>query len=164
MQVGHGLSQNGELLIYNMFGGLHDLTQAGFVQCRRMQTTKHKLVLFQCLVRAVVRHFAHEHDQRLFKAPPTVQKRLLPLGFKTQAAKLAFWPALTPPQQVQVTKALLALQGRFTIAMASSLDEGTLQLPRVPLTLRRQPVWRKQLHVEDTITARLPPPPLSGPG
>ncbi len=83
------------LIIFNLFGGPLDLSQRGLIQCRRPQTAKQELVFFQSVVRAVVKHFVREEDQRLFKAPPTVQKRLLPLGFSTHAAKLAFLPQLT---------------------------------------------------------------------
>ncbi len=115
-------------------------------------------MFFQSAVRAVVKHFVREDDQTLFKAPPTVQKRLLPLGFSTHAAKLAFVPQLSADQQSQVAKALLALRGRFTLANAAALDEGTLRLARVPLTLRKQPMWRRQLRIVDQLTVALPPP------
>ena len=124
-----------------------------------MQTTKQELVQFQRLTRAVVKHFAYDHDQKLFKAPPTIGKRLLPLGFKNHAAKLAFLPLLDDLQSRQVTKALLTMRGKFTRVHAANLAAGSLRLPRVLLTLRRQPRWRTQLNVIDTISDRLPPPP-----
>ncbi len=56
------------LIIYNLLGGLHDLSQDGWldVPCRRMQTTKQEIVQFHRLVRAIIKHFAHEHEQQLF--------------------------------------------------------------------------------------------------
>ena len=149
------------LVIYNLFGGLHDLSPDGHasVPCKRMQTTKQELMQFQRLTRAVVKHFAFNHDQKLFKAPPTTGKRLLPLGFSNHAAKLAFLPLLDDLQSRQVTKALLTMRGKFTRGHAANLAAGSLCLPRVLLTLRRQPRWRTQLNVVDTISDRLPPPP-----
>ena len=149
------------LIIFNLFGGPLDLSQRGLIQCRKPQTAKQELVFFQSVVRAVVKHYVREEDQRLFKAPSAVQKRLLPLGFSTHAAKLAFLPQLTALQQSQVSKALLTLRGRFTLANAAALVEGTLRLDRVSLALRRQPMWMRQLHIDDQISVAFPPFPPS---
>ncbi len=146
------------LIIFNMLGGPQDLSRRELTQCLRPHTTKQELVFFQSAVRAVVKHFVREDDQSLFKAPPTVQKRLLAVGFFTHAAKLAFLPLLSPAQQSQVTKALLALRGRFTNADAAAYSNGTLKLARIPLTLRRQPMWRKHLHISNQLAVGLPPP------
>ncbi len=52
------------------------------------------------------------------------------------------------------------MRGKFTKSNAADLDAGSLRLPRVSLTLRRHPLWRAQLHITDTISNCLPPPPL----
>ncbi len=89
------------LIIYNLFGGLHDLSSDGQLHapCRRMQTTKQDVMQFKHLVRATVKFFVSEHDQQLFKALPTFFKRLLPLGFKNHVAKLVFTALGRLPEQ-----------------------------------------------------------------
>ena len=120
---------------------------------------KQRLSEFQHFVRAVVKHFVALHDQCLFKASPSVQKRLICLGFINHTPKLSFVLHLPDERLCCLTRGLLSLRSKFTSNMVKLHSSGMYHAKPCKILLRPTPKWARHIDIHDELSHKLPPQP-----
>ena len=81
---GSGITWLELFLLFEQAGGTPDLRGTHSGPEERGMPVKQRLTNFHYFVREIIKHFVHSHDQCLFKASPSVQKRLSCLGLSNR--------------------------------------------------------------------------------
>ena len=147
------------LLLFEQMGGTVDLKGYQVGPQVKAVSIKRRISDFQHFVRAVVKRFVVLHDQCLFKASPSVQKRLLCLGFTNHTPKLSFVPFIRDDQISCLTHGLLSLRCNFTRNMARLHKNNIFHAKPCRILLRPAPKWTRHLDIRDELSAKLPPLP-----